>query len=207
MSETIAVFDGEAEIHTARIEVLAVGTGAIVTATLVDEDGTAIVAASEALPAWNYDLEAASEAGGRIVRSLKAVLADTTGEQAPKSAALVTALHTADITLEVAGERSRQQAKGWTTEHDDEAGVAHIVQEAHYRLGHMGEVSSPQAVRHELLKVAALAVAGIETIDRETRKNEETVRTTVQDIADTLSEATGIPPERIHTGRHPLDMD
>lgn len=71
------------------------------------------------------------------------------------------------VVAEVAEERVRQHALGYTIEHDDAEGLGHLMAEAHYRLGHMGEVSSPEAVRHELLKVAALAVAGIEFIDRQ----------------------------------------
>lgn len=75
------------------------------------------------------------------------------------------------VVAEVAQERWRQQAElGYTEAHDDEAGAAHLAQEAYYRLGHMGEVSSPEAARAELVKVAALAVAGIEVIDRSTQE-------------------------------------
>lgn len=70
------------------------------------------------------------------------------------------------VLSEVAMERSRQLTLGYTTEHDEQHGLNHLMGEAHYRLGHMGEVASLAAVRAELVKVAALAVAGIEHIDR-----------------------------------------
>lgn len=75
--------------------------------------------------------------------------------------------HTVTVLSEVAQERREQSALGYTTEHDDEHGHAHLFAEAHYRIGHMGEVASPAEVRHVAIVGAALLVAAAETIDRE----------------------------------------
>lgn len=70
------------------------------------------------------------------------------------------------IVAEVLAERERQQQLGWTVEHDDLQGEAHLIAETHYRLGHMGEVASPESVRDELVECAALLVAAIAVMDR-----------------------------------------
>lgn len=78
--QKISVLDGEAVIETARVEVFVVGSGAVITATLVEEDGTAIAAASEILPV--FSMEAGTEAAQRILKGLRARLdASTSGEE------------------------------------------------------------------------------------------------------------------------------
>jgi hypothetical protein len=74
MSTEINVFDGDVTIDTARIEVTAIGSGCIVTATLVDQDGTAVIAASTVLPEWAFDMELASKAGSQLLTDLRSRL-------------------------------------------------------------------------------------------------------------------------------------
>jgi len=69
------------------------------------------------------------------------------------------------VAMELLLERSRQIDLGYTPEHDQEMGAVHVVYEAHQRLGHMGEVSSPEAFRAELIEAGALIVAAIEVLD------------------------------------------
>lgn len=45
------------------------------------------------------------------------------------------------------------------------------------------------------------------TIKLEQSNQETEKKLGLGDIRGTLAQATGLPPERIHTGRHPLDMD
>lgn len=73
---------------------------------------------------------------------------------------------------DVIDERAEHAAIGYDNAHDDLHGSAHLTREAVYRLTHMGEVSSPEATRQELVVAASLLVAGIETIDREARRVE-----------------------------------
>jgi hypothetical protein len=63
---------------------------------------------------------------------------------------------------EVLQERMRQVALGWTPSHDDEHGTGHIAGLIQHRLGPDGPASAGQA----FLEIAALAVAGLESIDR-----------------------------------------
>lgn len=63
-------------------------------------------------------------------------------------------------------ERVRQIAKGYTPEHDDAEGIWHIGREIRYRIAHGGEASSPEAVRQLFIEVAAMAIAGVEVLDR-----------------------------------------
>lgn len=68
---------------------------------------------------------------------------------------------------EIAAERQRQIAQGYTPAHDDEHGWRHLVTQIGYRVqsrlwGALGDADA----REELVVMAALAVAGIEVIDR-----------------------------------------
>ena len=72
---------------------------------------------------------------------------------------------TFEAILSVTGERSDQEDKGYTPEHDDKHGLAHIVPEAWKRLGSIPLSNTPDA-RAELVQVAAMLVAAIEVIDR-----------------------------------------
>lgn len=63
---------------------------------------------------------------------------------------------------EVGCERVRQIAKGWTLEHDDEHGTDHVAGLIQQRLGPNGPASAGQA----FLEIAALAVAGLESLKR-----------------------------------------
>lgn len=74
---------------------------------------------------------------------------------------------TTQVLEQVGAERSSQLIRGYDADHDDKHGHADLTKEAVYRLSHMGEVSSPAAVRHELIVGAALLVAAIETLDRQ----------------------------------------
>jgi hypothetical protein len=85
------------------------------------------------------------------------------------------AFHMGEVLAQLATERQRQLALGYDIAHDDEAGLGHLMREAHYRLGHMGEVSSSELVRHELKKIGAIVVAAIEYIDRERSAEELTI--------------------------------
>jgi len=73
---------------------------------------------------------------------------------------------TTAVILEIGDERLTHFDRGYTIQHDDEEGLGHLIQESHYILGHLGEVSSPGAVRHELKQAASILVAAIEHIDR-----------------------------------------
>jgi hypothetical protein len=71
---------------------------------------------------------------------------------------------TFEAILSVTAERSRQEDKGWTPEHDDAAGWEHTAREAWARLPEAPtENSDPRAT---LVKCAALLVAAIEVLDR-----------------------------------------
>lgn len=77
--------------------------------------------------------------------------------------------HPADFGDEVRAERARHASLGYSTEHDDELGPAHLAREAFNRIGHMGEFSSPGAARHEFVVVASLLWAAADYVDRATR--------------------------------------
>jgi hypothetical protein len=83
---------------------------------------------------------------------------------------LVTApQETFEAILDVTAERSKQEEKGWTTEHDDEHGVEHLLRESSARLGMIGAAGFDReriAVRAEVVTCAALLVAAIEVLDR-----------------------------------------
>lgn len=104
---------------------------------------------------------------------------------------------------EIRQERGRQQTIGYTPEHDDAEGVPHLVQEAHYRLGHMGEVASPASVREEMLQAAAILVAGIEAIDRANPELAPQQRSDVLDIEPDRRSFDDTPSEGYDgTGRY-----
>ncbi|WP_295792028.1 hypothetical protein [uncultured Microbacterium sp.] len=75
---------------------------------------------------------------------------------------------TFEAILEVTAERSRQEEKGWTPEHDDEHGVQHLLVEAYNRLSVVGYDAGTKAgaSSHSLVVVAALLVAAIEANER-----------------------------------------
>ncbi len=76
-------------------------------------------------------------------------------------------VRTARAVVAVADERVRQIELGYTAEHDDAQGLIHLIEEAHYRLGHLGETSSPESAREEIKQAAAILVAALELIDRQ----------------------------------------
>jgi len=77
---------------------------------------------------------------------------------------------TTDVLTEVAGERSRHVLDyGWTAEHDDAitpAGWAYLLQRRSTELGNPFAGGDDDDPRRLLLEIAAIAVAGIESIDR-----------------------------------------
>lgn len=71
------------------------------------------------------------------------------------------------VLQEVIAERARQVGQlGYTEQHDDEHGEEHVMKQAHQRFERMAEGVTPTEARAELVKIAALAVAAIETMDR-----------------------------------------
>ncbi len=81
MAQKINVFDGETVVDTARVEVLIIGRGAIVTTTLVNDEGTAIIASSTIFRSW--DPEMVMSAGSQMISQLQARVAETvTGVEA-----------------------------------------------------------------------------------------------------------------------------
>ena len=62
-------------------------------------------------------------------------------------------------------ERERARLR-YPTAHDDIMGTNHLVNEAVYRLTHMGEFPTNETARHEFIVAAALLVAAAEVIDR-----------------------------------------
>lgn len=74
---------------------------------------------------------------------------------------------TFEALLSVTAERSQQEQKGWTPEHDDEHGVQHLLIEAYERLAIAGfDAGIGNETRESLVVVAALLIAAIETHDR-----------------------------------------
>jgi hypothetical protein len=80
MAATIKVFDGEAEVETAKVEVNAIGTGCIVTVTMVDPEGTALIAASEVMYDWKFDMDASTKVAGTLIEELRVRLEMTVTE-------------------------------------------------------------------------------------------------------------------------------
>ena len=71
--------------------------------------------------------------------------------------------------IDVAVERITQPDHGWTMTHDDEHGYGHLIRLAKDRLERaytMGDMGADEQARVQLVKAAALAVAGIDVIDR-----------------------------------------
>lgn len=80
---------------------------------------------------------------------------------------------TFEAVLSVVGERSAQEDRGWTPEHDDTHGVQHLLIEAYERLAVVGyDAGSGSESRDSLIVVAALLVAAIETHDRKSNNSE-----------------------------------
>lgn len=75
---------------------------------------------------------------------------------------------TFEAILAVTAERSAQEEKGYTPEHDDEHGVQHLLEEAYARLAVVGYDSGTAsgAATDALVVVAALLVAAIEANER-----------------------------------------
>jgi hypothetical protein len=70
------------------------------------------------------------------------------------------------VLLDVALEMKNAVEQGYTPEHDDEHGSAHLVQEAVHRLTHIGEVASPESARHEVIVAIGLLFNAVATLDR-----------------------------------------
>lgn len=73
---------------------------------------------------------------------------------------------TSTVLQEVAAERLRQQAKGYTTQHDDDHGWEHAAREAFARLPESIMIPELKEPRATLVECAALLVAAVESIDR-----------------------------------------
>jgi len=74
-----------------------------------------------------------------------------------------------EIVLEdIAAERERQVAKGWTPEHDDAHGASHLIRHAWDRAASARNalMTDREAARAEIVKSAALLVAAAEALDR-----------------------------------------
>lgn len=80
-------------------------------------------------------------------------------------------LLTAGVLFEVAKERKAQVERGYTTAQDDAKGIDHLLAEIHFRAKKTSYLkryaAGDRKLRSELVKVAALATAGIELLDRE----------------------------------------
>lgn len=91
---------------------------------------------------------------------------------APDTAALERRDKGMRVYYDIKVERTRQIEKGWTPEHDDEHGVAHLVEQTRGRIGELDYwLREPDLIlptRQQLIQVAALAVAAIEVMDRST---------------------------------------
>jgi len=77
---------------------------------------------------------------------------------------------TFEAILDVTAERSRQEEKGYTPEHDDQHGVGHLVIESRRHLniyGNSGAGLAPELQRREILQATALLVAALEALDRQ----------------------------------------
>lgn len=67
---------------------------------------------------------------------------------------------------DIYAERARQIKKGYTQEHDDEHGVAHLLGWAGSYILRAKFAPDPATARDRLIKMAALTVAAIEAHDR-----------------------------------------
>lgn len=70
--------------------------------------------------------------------------------------------------LDIAQERATHSDRGWTPEHDAEHGYGHLISLTHDRLAtafNLGDNGDMAAARKQLVKAAALIVAGIDLID------------------------------------------
>jgi len=73
----------------------------------------------------------------------------------------------------VTAERSRQEEKGWTTTHDDERGVPHLLGEAYSRLAPAGiNALNGHVDQQQLIEIAALLIAAIESQERASRSRQ-----------------------------------
>jgi hypothetical protein len=68
--------------------------------------------------------------------------------------------------LDVEREMDRAREKGWSQEHDDKGGSGHLVGEAVYRLTHMGEYPTDEAVDHTLTVAIGLLFNAKRTLAR-----------------------------------------
>jgi hypothetical protein len=72
-----------------------------------------------------------------------------------------------DVFDEFREEQETHADRGYTFEHDQEHGIAHLTKEVIYRLSHSGEVSSPEAIRHTFVVAGSLLGAAVKVIDAE----------------------------------------
>jgi hypothetical protein len=72
---------------------------------------------------------------------------------------------------EVAGEVASHAERGYTAEHDDAQGIGHIAIEIAARLHGGPYVEDPAEQRKVLKQIAALAIAGMKLIDRQTERS------------------------------------
>lgn len=80
--------------------------------------------------------------------------------------------HAPDFGDEARAERLSHEARGYTTEHDDEGGVDHLVVEAMSVASRVGSNAAPLdagSKRRQLVKAASLLWAAADVIDRDTR--------------------------------------
>jgi hypothetical protein len=70
--------------------------------------------------------------------------------------------------LAVVAERDRQRSLGYTPAHDDEHGLAHLLDEAAHRVRGARHivVGGPAGTRKRILEAAAVLVAALEHLDR-----------------------------------------
>ena len=115
--------------------------------------------------------ESAQELNSALQEVWRAVVPDTDGraftstQQAVED--IILSLPKQSV-LDVAEERSRQPRLGWTAEHDAEHGFGHLIRLAQDRLSrayNAGDAEDLDSARHEMVKAAALLVAGIDLID------------------------------------------
>ncbi|HWU31406.1 MAG TPA: hypothetical protein VN108_00960 [Marmoricola sp.] len=79
---------------------------------------------------------------------------------------MATVMLNAKVCESVLREQLHAHAKGYDRAHDDARGSGQLVTEAVYRLTHMGEYPTDEAVRHEIIVAIGLLFNAVETLDR-----------------------------------------
>lgn len=114
-------------------------------------------------------IEQLTEADPRPSRFLRFTL-DVPAAATPLVIPGSTSTELTTVLLELLKERRHQIGKGYTPEHDDQHEVPDLVTLAVDRLARYEQVLDPRPIRQRILEAAAMLVAALEVIDRDTAR-------------------------------------